>query len=210
MEIILKYFKNLSDRQKEQFAQLMPLYKEWNEKINLISRKDIDYLYTHHVLHSLAIAKYVNFKPGAKVMDLGTGGGFPAIPLAILFPETQFYAVDSIAKKIKVVGDISERLNLTNVEAIVSRAESMKIKVDFVVTRAVAELKELTQWSMKHISQQEKHAIPNGLIALKGPMFKQEAKLLPKGDFVDSYAISKYFPESYFEEKYIVYVQGRG
>jgi 16S rRNA (guanine527-N7)-methyltransferase len=168
VEIILKYFKNLSDRQKEQFAQLMPLYKEWNEKINLISRKDIDYLYTHHVLHSLAIAKYVNFKPGAKVMDLGTGGGFPAIPLAILFPETQFYAVDSIAKKIKVVGDISERLNLTNVEAVVSRAESMKIKVDFVVTRAVAELKELTQWSMKHISQQEKHAIPNGLIALKG------------------------------------------
>ncbi|MCO6461197.1 MAG: 16S rRNA (guanine(527)-N(7))-methyltransferase RsmG [Saprospiraceae bacterium] len=210
MEVILKYFKNLSEDQKTRMEQLMPLYKEWNEKINLVSRKDIDHLYTHHVLHSLAIAKYVRFTDGAKVMDLGTGGGFPAIPLAILFPQTHFIAVDSISKKIKVVEDITQRLQLTNVEAIVSRAENLHTKVDFVISRAVAVLPELTKWSMKHISNQHRHSIPNGLIALKGPTFKQELKGLPKGDYVDSYPISKYFHEPYFEEKYIVYVQGRG
>jgi len=209
LEVILKYFKSLTDEQLDQFGRLMDLYKEWNEKINLVSRKDIDELYLHHVLHSLAIAKYLRFNPGAKVLDLGTGGGFPAIPLAIFFPETQFFPVDSIAKKIKVVHDISDRLGLKNIEATVSRAENLKIKVDFVVTRAVASLKDLDTWSMKHISERSAHAIPNGIIALKGPVFREEARLLPKKDYVESYAISKWFSESYFEEKYVVYVQGR-
>ncbi|MBK6373728.1 MAG: 16S rRNA (guanine(527)-N(7))-methyltransferase RsmG [Saprospiraceae bacterium] len=209
MEIILKYFPSLTEEQKEKFTALFELYKDWNEKINLVSRKDIDALYLHHVLHSLAIAKFLRFQPGAKVLDLGTGGGFPGIPLAIFFPETEFILVDSIGKKIKVVEDIAEQLGLTNVKAIVGRVESLKITVDFVVTRAVASLRDLTFWSLKHLSAKSIHAIPNGLIALKGPAFKEERKELGKKDYVESYAISKWFSDSYFEEKYLVYVQGR-
>jgi len=205
----LKYFPSLTEEQKEKFTALFELYKDWNEKINLVSRKDIDALYLHHVLHSLAIAKFLRFQPGAKVLDLGTGGGFPGIPLAIFFPETEFILVDSIGKKIKVVEDIAEQLGLTNVKAIVGRVESLKITVDFVVTRAVSSLRDLTFWSLKHLSAKSIHAIPNGLIALKGPAFKEERKELGKKDYVESYAISKWFSDSYFEEKYLVYVQGR-
>lgn len=187
----------------------MPLYKEWNEKINVISRRDIDALYLHHVLHSLAIAKFIAFKPGTKVLDLGTGGGFPGIPLAIFFPEVHFILADSIAKKIKVVADITSRLQLDNVSPVVSRVESMQTKCDFVITRAVAPLKELVQWSMRHISSQSAHGMPNGLIALKGPAFTAERKELPKKDYVESFRISKWFAESYFDEKFLVYVQGR-
>ncbi|HQP76598.1 MAG TPA: class I SAM-dependent methyltransferase, partial [Saprospiraceae bacterium] len=165
--------------------------------------------YLHHVLHSLAIAKFVSFRAGARVMDLGTGGGFPSVPLAILFPETEFMAVDSIGKKVRVVQDISERLGLGNVKPVISRAESLKVDVDFVITRAVASLKDLVTWSMKHISGKSAHAVPNGLLALKGPAFREEAKLLPKSDYMESYAIGKWFPEAYFEEKYLVYIQGR-
>ena len=209
MDIILKYFTSLTDEQLRQIEALMPLYREWNEKINLISRKDIDSLYLHHVLHSLAIAKFVSFRAGARVMDLGTGGGFPSVPLAILFPETEFMAGDSIGKKVRVVQDISERLGLGNVKPVISRAESLKVDVDFVITRAVASLKDLVTWSMKHISGKSAHAVPNGLLALKGPAFREEAKLLPKSDYMESYAIGKWFPEAYFEEKYLVYIQGR-
>ncbi len=209
MEVILKYFPALSDVQQKQFASLFELYKDWNEKINLISRKDIDSLYLHHVLHSLAIAKFIRFQPGAKVLDLGTGGGFPGIPLAIFFPETTFILVDSIAKKIKVVNDIVVQLNLTNVTTQVTRVETLKISVDFVVTRAVANLRDLTFWALKHLSAKSIHAIPNGLIALKGPTFKEERKELPKKDYIESYSIGKWFSDSYFEEKYVVYVQGR-
>ena len=205
----MKYFPSLTEEQKKKFTALFELYKDWNEKINLVSRKDIDALYLHHVLHSLAIAKFLRFQPGAKVLDLGTGGGFPGIPLAIFFPETGFILVDSIGKKIKVVEDIAEQLGLTNVKAIVGRVESLKITVDFVVTRAVASLRDLTFWSLKHLSAKSIHAIPNGLIALKGPAFKEERKELGKKDYVESYAISKWFSDSYFEEKYLVYVQGR-
>lgn len=209
MEVILKYFPSLTEDQQQKFAALFDLYKDWNEKINLVSRKDIDSLYLHHVLHSLAIAKYIRFQPGAKVLDLGTGGGFPGIPLAIFFPETKFILVDSIAKKIKVVNDIVEQLDLKNVEASVSRVESLKVNVDFIVTRAVASLKDLTIWSLKHLSKKSIHAMPNGLIALKGPAFKEERKELSKKDYVESYAIGKWFSDSYFEEKFLVYVQGR-
>ncbi len=205
----MKYFPSLTEEQREKFTALFELYKDWNEKINLVSRKDIDALYLHHVLHSLAIAKFLRFQPGAKVLDLGTGGGFPGIPLAIFFPETEFILVDSIGKKIKVVEDIAEQLGLTNVKAIVGRVESLKITVDFIVTRAVASLRDLTFWSLKHLSSKSIHAIPNGLIALKGPAFKEERKELGKKDYVESYAIGKWFSDSYFEEKYLVYVQGR-
>lgn len=209
MEVILKYFPSLTEVQQKQFAALFELYKDWNEKINLISRKDIDALYLHHVLHSLAIAKFIRFQPDAKILDLGTGGGFPGIPLAIMFPETQFILTDSIGKKIKVVNDLIEQLELENVITYARRAEELKLSVDFVVTRAVANLKDLTLWSMPLISKKSVHAIPNGLIALKGPAFKEERKELPKKDYVENYAISKWFSDSYFEEKYLVYVQGR-
>jgi len=209
LEVILKYFPSLTEDQINKFSALFELYKDWNEKINLVSRKDIDSLYLHHVLHSLAIAKYIRFQPGSKVLDLGTGGGFPGIPLAIFFPETKFILVDSIAKKIKVVEDIAAQLDLQNVEAKVSRVESLNVKVDFIVTRAVANLKDLVHWSLKHLNSKSTHAMPNGLIALKGPAFKLERKELPKKDYVESYPIGKWFSDSYFEEKFLVYVQGR-
>jgi 16S rRNA (guanine527-N7)-methyltransferase len=209
MTDILKYFPNLTPLQIQQFEQLLPLYKEWNEKINVISRKDIENLYTHHVLHSLAITKVVNFKDGAKILDLGTGGGFPGIPLAILYPSVSFYLVDSIGKKIKVVQEISAALDLKNVEAEHIRVENIKNrKFDFIVTRAVAQLDQLVNWSRHLINKQQVHALPNGFLALKGGDVREEIKALGKSQYAETNSITKFFKVAYFEEKSVVYVQG--
>ncbi len=208
MQLLLDYFPGLSERQQDQFAQLEPLYREWNQRINVISRKDIDHLYEHHVLHSLAIAKVVRFLPGARVLDLGTGGGFPGIPLAILFPETHFTLVDSIGKKINVVKAVAEGAGIRNVEARHQRVEDMKReRFDFVVSRAVARLAQLVPWSFRLIKNEQLHALPNGLIALKGGQVKEEIAELEKGAYTETYPIQEYFPSAYFAEKYMVYVQ---
>jgi 16S rRNA (guanine527-N7)-methyltransferase len=207
MDILLKYFPNLSPIQIKQFEQLGPLYSEWNQKINVVSRKDIENIYDHHILHSLAIAKIVNFKPEAKVLDLGTGGGLPGIPLAILFPEVNFVLADGTGKKIKVVQAIAGELGLKNVQALHSRAEELKMKFDFVICRAVARLEKLVGWSQKLISEKQMHALPNGLITLKGGAIKAEIKELPKGEYVEVYPLTDFFKEPYYEEKVAVYVQ---
>ncbi len=207
MEQILKYFPDLTDTQKKQFEALGPLYEEWNSMINVISRKDIENLYLHHILHSLAIAKFIQFKPGTKIIDLGTGGGFPGIPLAILFPECHFTLVDSIKKKITVVNAVAEALELKNVTAITGRVEELKIKCDFVVTRAVAKIDKLLPWSRKVINTDHRNLYPNGLIALKGDL-TDELKLIPKFEYKEKEQILKYFNDPYFEEKYVLYVQG--
>lgn len=207
MELLRKYFPDLNAQQIGQFAALEGLYRDWNEKINVISRKDIDNLYLHHVLHSLAIAKFIQFKPGTKIIDLGTGGGFPGIPLAIIFPECHFTLVDSIRKKITVVDAVAEALGLTNVQTKNARVEELKDKCDFVVTRAVAKIDMLLPWSRKVLAKQQTNMYPNGLIALKGDM-KEEIKLIPKFEYKEMVHIPRYFNEFYFEEKYLVYVQG--
>jgi 16S rRNA (guanine527-N7)-methyltransferase len=208
MEVIQKYFKNLSEEQINQFAQLKDLYSEWNEKINVISRKDIDNLYTHHVLHSLAIVKYITFVDKTKILDLGTGGGFPGVPLAIMFPNCEFLLVDSIGKKLKVIEEVSNAIGLKNVKVRHTRVEDIKgEKFDFVVTRAVATIDKLFHWSRKSISQKHINKYPNGIIALKGINLKDEMKLLPKGEYYEIVSLKKYFPEEYFEEKAILYVQ---
>jgi len=208
MELILKYFPNLTETQIQQFESLMPLYQEWNEKINVISRKDMEEFYLHHVLHSLAIAKFIEFKPDSAILDLGTGGGFPGIPLAIMYPECQFHLVDSVGKKIKVVHDVIERLGLENVTAQHVRAEELKKKYDFVVTRAVAPAKQLLLWSKKLIATKHKNIIPNGIIALKGGDLKEELKELGKGEYYEKNPITDFFPGAYFQEKFVIYIQG--
>lgn len=205
METILKYFPNLSDRQKEQFAALYDLYYDWNSKINVISRKDIGNLYQHHVLHSLAIAKYISFKPGTTVMDMGCGGGFPGIPLAIMFPEVQFHLVDSIGKKVRVAGEIAAAIGLTNVRTSHSRAEEIKDKYSFVVSRAVMQLPDLVKICRKNISKEQSNALPNGIICLKGGDMTAETQAFRNcREIVD---ISSYFGEEYFKDKKVVYVQ---
>lgn len=204
MDIILKYFPNLTEVQKKQFAQLYDLYADWNEKINVISRKDIENLYTHHVLHSLGIAKLINFKDGTKIMDVGTGGGFPGIPLAILFPECQFLLIDSIGKKIKVVNEVATALGLKNVEAKHTRAQEVKDKFDFVVSRAVMALPALVEIIKKNVSKEQKNVLPNGLICLKGGDLDEELKPFKKTAEADE--LSMYFEEEFFETKKIVYV----
>jgi 16S rRNA (guanine527-N7)-methyltransferase len=209
MDIITKYFPGLDDLQLQRFQALDPLYRDWNAKVNLISRKDIENLYERHVLHSLAIAKMLKFNPGAEILDLGTGGGFPGIPLAILMPEVKFLLIDGTLKKIKVVQDVIEKLELTNAKAQQMRAEELKnLKFDFVVTRAVAELSQLRIWSQRIFKMKHTHAIPNGLIALKGGNIRQEAQALPKGEYVEMRPVSDFFEEEYFKEKYAVYLQG--
>ncbi len=207
LDKVFHYFNALEDSQIEQIKALWDIYIEWNEKINVISRKDIEELYLRHVLHSLTIAKFIKFRPGASVLDLGTGGGFPGIPLAIYFPETNFHLVDGTAKKIRVVNEVVKHLDLKNVLATQDRAEELKTKYDFIVTRAVANMSKLREWSLKRLKQEQIHAMPNGIIALKGGNISQELKELPKGDFVEKISIIKYFPESHFEEKYLVYLQ---
>ncbi|MCB0570224.1 MAG: 16S rRNA (guanine(527)-N(7))-methyltransferase RsmG [Phaeodactylibacter sp.] len=207
MEIILKYFPKLTEVQQARFAQLEPLYREWNDKINVISRKDIDNLYTHHILHSLALAKVVSFKPGAEILDLGTGGGFPGIPLAILFPQARFTLIDGTRKKVLVVEEISRAIGLANVEALHIRAEEVKQRFDFVVSRAVASLDKLVAWSFPLIKQKQQHALPNGLLALKGGDVKSEIKALPRGSYTETHPLSKFFSEEYYLEKYAIYTQ---
>ncbi len=205
--IIRQYFPKLTDRQCEQLEQLGPLYQEWNDKINVISRKDIDNLYPHHILHSLGIAKVVSFRKGARVLDLGTGGGLPGIPLAILFPETEFTLIDGTRKKIKVVEEIVAATGLENVKPLHQRAEELKGRFDFVVCRAVASLDKLVLWSQRLIREEQQHALPNGLLTLKGGQLREEIKALGKGQYVEQYPLTDYFGEPYYEEKYVIYVQ---
>ncbi len=208
MELILKYFPKLSEKQQEQFAALYDLYIDWNSKINVISRKDIENLYEHHVLHSLGIAKVINFTSGTRIMDLGTGGGFPGIPLAILFPEVQFHLVDSIGKKIKVATEVANAIALKNVSFRHCRAEEEKGKFDFVVSRAVMPLGDLIKIIRKNISQEQHNALPNGLICLKGGELEQET--LPVKHKTVIYDLKDEFTEEYFETKKVVYVTING
>jgi len=207
METILSYFRDLNDQQQNQFQLLGPLYKEWNQKINVISRKDIDNLYTRHVLHSLSIPAVVRFRSGADILDLGTGGGFPGIPLAILYPEVNFTLIDGTRKKIHVVQEVVEALGLQNVTAHQKRAEELKGKFDFVVSRGVARLSKLVSWSQHLLKRKERHALPNGLLVLKGGDIDSEIKELPAGNYVEVYPINDFFAEAEFEDKYVIYVQ---
>ncbi len=204
MKVIENYFQKLTELQKSQFKALFDLYLDWNNKINVISRKDIENLYLHHVLHSLAIAKYVSFAPGTKVMDVGTGGGFPGIPLAIFFPEVQFLLLDSIGKKVRVAGDIAKAIGLENVEVKHSRAEDEKRKFDFIVSRAVMLLPELVKITNKNISREQNNSIPNGVICLKGGDLTSETKSFK--NIVDIVSLSEYFSEPFFQTKKLVYL----
>lgn len=203
-DLIQKYFPKLSDRQIQSFEQLGPLYEDWNSKINVVSRKDIDQLYLHHVLHSLSIAKFISFKPGTKILDLGCGGGFPGIPLAILFPKTNFHLVDSVRKKLKVVDEIAAEIGLENIRSSHERAENLKEKYDFIVTRAVAPMDKLLAWTRNKYACLTPNALPQGLIALKGGQLQKEIKA--SGRKAEIFPISDYFEEEFFKEKKLVYV----
>lgn len=203
MELIKKYFKNLSPTQTAQFEQLDELYHDWNSKINVISRKDIDNLYEHHVLHSLGIAEVINFKPGTKIMDLGTGGGFPGIPLAIMFPECHFHLVDSIGKKVKVCTEVAQSLNLKNVTTEWTRAENIRDKYHFVVSRAVMPLADLVKIVRKNIATEQINSMPNGLICLKGGELANET--LPMRSHTLITPLSDYFEEEFYSTKSVVY-----
>ena len=203
-EIIFHYFPDLSEKQKEQFTKLYDLYSDWNEKINVISRKDIENLYVNHVLHSLGIAKVMPFKSGADVLDVGTGGGFPGIPLAILFPDTNFHLVDSIGKKITVVKGVADGIGLTNVTAEQIRAEQIKGEYDFIVSRAVTRLKEFYQWIHRKVKKNSVHDLDNGILYLKGGDLDEELAELKKR--YSLYDLSSFFKEDFFETKRVVYV----
>lgn len=204
MDIINKYFPELSEQQRQQFAALDGLYRDWNSKINVISRKDIDNLYEHHVLHSLSIARLINFRPATTIMDLGTGGGFPGIPLAIMFPDVKFHLVDSIGKKIRVCNEVISALQLTNVTTQWARAEEVKEKYDFVVSRAVMPLADLLKLIRKNISPKSSNAMPNGLICLKGGELEHETLTMKSHTLITD--ITDYFEEDFFTTKKIVYV----
>jgi len=204
VDIILKYFPDLTEEQRRQFAALYDLYIDWNAKINVISRKDIENLYEHHVLHSLGIAKVIRFRPGTTEMDLGTGGGFPGIPLAIFFPETKFHLVDSIGKKVRVATEVANAIGLTNVTFRHARAEEEKQKFDFVVSRAVMPLIDLLKIIKKNISPDQKNALPNGLICLKGGELERET--MPVKNKTTIHHLREDFKEEFFETKKVVYV----
>ena len=204
IEIIQKYFPNLSVEQQRQFAALDALYRDWNAKINVISRKDIDNLYEHHVLHSLGIAKMANFKPGTKILDFGTGGGFPGIPLAILFPECQFKLIDGTGKKIRVAQEVCNAIGLKNCQPVHLRGEEEKGKYDFVVSRAVMPLPDLVKIVKKNIAKEQRNALPNGILCLKGGDL--QAELQPYHHIVDSLDLSQPFEEDWFKEKYVIYL----
>ncbi len=203
MDEILKQFPNLSDNQCAQFAKLQELYTEWNAKINVISRKDIDELYTRHVLHSLGIAKIIQFQPGTSVMDVGTGGGFPGIPLAILFPETQFYLIDVIAKKIRVVSEVAAGLGLTNIRAAQMRAAQVDEEFDFIVSRAVTNMPDFVKWVRGKTKKLSKHSLDNGVLYLKGGDLTEELAVFQKTVL---YSLSDYFEDPFFETKKVVYL----
>ncbi|QXP73365.1 16S rRNA (guanine(527)-N(7))-methyltransferase RsmG [Tenacibaculum sp. HL-MS23] len=203
MELIKKYFTDLTETQLEQFSKLQELYEDWNLKINVVSRKDIDELYLRHVLHSLGIAKVMQFKPGSKVMDVGTGGGFPGIPLAILFPETQFHLVDSIGKKIKVVNEVAEGLGLQNVKTTNGRVEEVKDTYDFIVSRAVAQMETFVGWTKGKIAKKQNHDLKNGILYLKGGDLTEE---LEKYTSATIYDLPDFFEEEFFETKKVVHL----
>lgn len=203
MEEIIKQFPNLTENQIQQFQKLEALYQDWNAKINVISRKDIDALYTKHVLHSLAIAKIQPFEPGTYILDVGTGGGFPGIPLAILFPETRFYLIDVILKKINVVKAVAEALALKNVKAEQMRAENVKGDYDFIISRAVTNMPDFVSWIKYKIKKQNKHQLPNGILYLKGGDLTEELKDFPKAN---EYNISEFFKDEFFETKKVVHL----
>ena len=204
MDIILKYFPDLLEKQIKQFSQLQDLYNEWNSQINVISRKDMENLYLKHVLHSLAIAKVISFADGTKVLDVGTGGGFPGIPLAILFPNVEFLLVDSIGKKIKVVNEVANSIGLKNLRAEHKRAEQVNGQFDFVVSRAVTRMKVFQQWVRKRISTKQKNILFNGILYLKGGDLKEELKGIKN---VELYNIPDFFEEEFFETKKVVYIR---
>ena len=210
MDIIKKYFPDLSEIQLEQFGALKNLYQEWNEKINVISRKDIDSLYEKHVLHSLAIAKFIAFKPGTKVLDIGTGGGFPGVPLAILFPDATFTMIDSIAKKIKVAEEVSNAIRLQNTDFVIGRVEQLKETFHFITARAVAPCDQLYRWTQQYVDpKNEFNSKINGYLFLKGGDLKEEFKVLKginKKLFIEEVPLTKYFNEAFFETKKLVYI----
>lgn len=203
MEIIQKYFTDLTDNQRNQFQKLQELYQDWNLKINVVSRKDIDELYLRHVLHSLGIAKVIQFQPNTKVMDVGTGGGFPGIPLAILFPETHFHLVDAIGKKIKVVNEVVEGLELKNVKTSNCRVEEVKDTYDFIVSRAVAQMETFVHWTKGKIAKKQNHELKNGILYLKGGDLTEE---LQKYTTATIYDLTNYFDEPFFETKKVVHL----
>lgn len=203
MEAILKQFPDLSENQILQFQKLQGLYEDWNAKINVISRKDIDELYTRHVLHSLGIAKIMEFRPGSKIMDVGTGGGFPGIPLAILFPEVDFYLIDVIAKKIRVVNEVAAGLGLKNVKAEQKRAELVKQEFDFIVSRAVTNMPDFVKWVDDKVAKKQNHELANGILYLKGGDLTEELKDFPKAT---QYNLSDFFSDEFFETKKVVHL----
>ena len=204
MDIILKYFPDITEQQKAQFGALYDLYIDWNSNINVISRKDIEHLYEHHVLHSLGIAKFINFKSQTTIIDVGTGGGFPAIPLAILFPQVKFHLVDSIGKKIKVATEIATEIGLQNCVFSHSRIEDIKEKYDFVVSIAVMPLPDLERLCRKNIKKEQKNALPNGIVCLKGGMLDEELK--PFKNKVEVVNLSDFFEGEFFETKKVIYL----
>lgn len=208
MDIILKYFPDLTAKQVEQFSQLKDLYADWNEKINVISRKDVDHFYERHVLHAMSIAKVMQFEPGTKVLDIGTGGGFPGIPLAILFPDTHFHLVDSIGKKISVVKDVVKKLKLSNVEAQQVRAESLVRKYDFIVSRAVTRFANFLPWVKGKFKKEDFNEFPNGIFLLKGGDIDEEME--EREVSYVTYHLDDYFAEEFFETKKIVFVPWEG
>lgn len=205
-ELLHKYFPNLTAQQKAQYAQLGELYPFWNQQINVISRKDMESLYERHILHSLGIAKIMGFLPGEQVLDVGTGGGFPGVPLAIMFPETSFHLVDSIGKKIKVVQEVAQAIGLQNLVATHTRAEQVPGKFNFVVSRAVTQLKDFYPWVKDKFSKQSGNKLPNGILYLKGGDLKQE--IAESGLAVQQYFLKNYFEEEFFETKQVIYVKG--
>lgn len=204
MKQILKYFPILSDEQQRQLAMLEELYRDWNAKINVISRKDIDNLYEHHVLHSMSIAKMINFRPGTKILDFGTGGGFPGIPLAILFPECQFKLIDGTGKKIRVAQEVAQAIGLKNCEPQHLRGEDEKGRYDFVVSRAVMPLPDLAKIVRKNMAREQRNALPNGIVCLKGGDLQSE--LLPFRHIIDTAELSQWFSEEWFKQKYVIYL----